>query len=280
MDAVEHNARLRDRLAFFEIGPVFWPVKGQTLPDEPLKLAIVMTGQRLSRSWDRHENILLDFFDLKGVVETLLDELHVPMPVYLPGEQPSFHPGKCAVITVGERVLGVFGELHPLVKAHYDFGPAPVLAVDIDLAEVLATIPNQYDVTPVPAYPPVLEDIALIIDETVPAETVASLIRQTGGKLLSDVRLFDVFRGERIGSGKKSLAYSLTYQAFDRTLTDGESAQIRNRIVRRLLESVGHPVRRLTRTAIGPVRLTGLRRGELRDLTREELGTLLDAARL
>ncbi len=87
LDAVEHNARLRERLAFFEIGPVFWPAAGQTLPDEPLHLAVVMTGQRLAQSWDRHESQTLDFYDMKGIVEALLDELHLPMPEYAPGEQ-------------------------------------------------------------------------------------------------------------------------------------------------------------------------------------------------
>ena len=243
LDAVERNARLRERLAFFEIGQVFWPVEGQTLPDEPLHLAIVMTGQRLAPAWDRHESQTIDFFDLKGVVEALLEEIHLPMPEYAPAEQHSFHPGKCAAIMAGGRVLGVYGELHPLVKAHYDFGPAPVQAADIDLGKLLALIPTQFDIEPVSTYPPVLEDIAVVVDETVSAEKVASLIRQAGGKLLKVVRQFDVFRGEQVGTGKKSLAYSLTYQAADRTLTDVESAQVRNRIVRRLEQELDAKLR-------------------------------------
>jgi len=243
LDAVERNSRLRERLAFFEIGPVFWPTTGEVLPYEPLKLAVVLTGQRLARTWDRHENVTMDFFDLKGVVEALLDELHVSMPEYLPGENSSFHPGKCAAISVGSQVLGILGELHPLVKARYDFGAAPVLAAEIDLAALLRQIPSQFDGESVPAYPPVLEDIAVVVDEAVAAERVAALIRQTGGKLLRAVTLFDVFRGEQIGAGKKSLAYSLTYQAADRTLTDGESAQIRNRIVRRLEQELAARLR-------------------------------------
>jgi phenylalanyl-tRNA synthetase beta chain len=87
---------------------------------------------------------------------------------------------------------------------------------------------------PVPAFPPVLEDIAVIVDETLPAGEIETAIRQAGGQTLAAVRLFDIYRGEQIGAGKKSLAYSLTYQAFDRTLTDQDAAQIRQRIVRRL----------------------------------------------
>jgi len=96
---------------------------------------------------------------------------------------------------------------------------------------------------PVPVFPPILEDIAIVVDEDLPAERVLSLIRQVGGKLLSGVRLFDIFRGEQIGAGKKSLAYSLTYQAPDRTLTDTEAAQVRQRIVRRLEQEFGAKLR-------------------------------------
>jgi phenylalanyl-tRNA synthetase beta chain len=95
----------------------------------------------------------------------------------------------------------------------------------------------------VPAYPPVLEDIAVIVDEEISAERVESCIRAAGGKTLQSVRLFDVYRGEQIGSGKKSLAYSLTYQAPDRTLTDQEAAQMRLRIVRRLEQELGAKLR-------------------------------------
>ncbi len=111
------------------------------------------------------------------------------------------------------------------------------------LANCWRLIPTHFDIEPVPAYPLVLEDIAVVVDEAIPAEKVASLIRQSGGKLLKSVRLFDVFRGDQVGAGKKSLAYSLTYQAADRTLTDVESTQVRNRIVRRLEQDLGAKLR-------------------------------------
>lgn len=243
IDAAERNSRLRSRIALFEIGPVFWPVEGRDLPDEILKLAIVMTGERLAPAWDRKENPLIDFYDLKGIIEALLEQLHVAMPVYLPAEVPTFHPGKCATISVANRVLGVFGEVHPLVKAHYDFGSAPLVAADLDLAEILALIPPHYSMEPVPTYPPVLEDIAVVVDDEIPVESVISMIRQAGGRLLRKVSLFDVYRGNQIGAGKKSLAFNLTYQSTDRTLTDGEIAQVRIRIVRRLEQELGAKLR-------------------------------------
>ena len=103
--------------------------------------------------------------------------------------------------------------------------------------------PLGFDSRPVPEFPPVLEDIAVIVDEALPADRVETLIRQTGGKTLADVRLFDVFRGEQIGAGKKSLAYSLTYQSFDKTLTDADAAQVRNKIVKRLEQEFGAKLR-------------------------------------
>ncbi len=117
-----------------------------------------------------------------------------------------------------------------------------VLVADFDL-EVLRSIAPHYEAKAVPEFPPILEDIAVIVDESVPASQVEGLIRQTGGKAVSSVRLFDVYRGDQIGPGKKSLAYSLAYQAPDKTLTDAEAASVRNKIVRRLEQEVGAKLR-------------------------------------
>ncbi len=243
LDSLEHNARLRDRLAFFETGPVFWNKPGQDLPDELPRLALGMTGLRLPPAWDTPSTARMDFYDLKGVVENLLDGLHLAGAVYRPASSPSFHPGKCAEVVLDGQVLGVMGELHPLVKANYDFGDAPVLAAEFDLALILSRLDWLYKITSTPVYPPVLEDIAVIVDESTPAAQVEAAIRQAGGKLLTGVRLFDIFRGAQIGAGKKSLAYSLTYQASDRTLTDSEAAQLRQRIIRRLEQGLGARLR-------------------------------------
>jgi phenylalanyl-tRNA synthetase beta chain len=119
----------------------------------------------------------------------------------------------------------------------------PLLAGDFDLTAIIKTIPACFEMQPVPPYPPVLEDLAVVVDENLPAEQVASLMRQAGGNRVVDIRLFDVYRGEQIGSGKKSLAYSLTYQAPDRTLTDKDVAKIRNKIARRLEREFGAYIR-------------------------------------
>lgn len=244
MDVVERNARLQERIALFEIGPVFLPKGRGRLPAEPLRLAIVLTGRRTIPSWkDPGEAQIYDFYDLKGVIDAFFNGLHLGKPRYEPFQCPTYHPGKCAQVFLGEQPLGILGELHPLVHQNYDLREPPVLAAIFDWEAILKLVPEGYQVAPVPVYPPVLEDIALIVDETVPADRVEGLIWEAGGCDLAAVRLFDVYRGAQIGAGKKSLAYSLTYQAQDRTLTDEEVARIRQRIVRRLEKELGARLR-------------------------------------
>ncbi|MEJ5201784.1 MAG: hypothetical protein WHV66_06075, partial [Anaerolineales bacterium] len=243
LEVAERNSRLSDRLALFEIGPVFLPVAEKALPVEQARLAIVLSGERSPAAWDRSAGEPYDFYDLKGILEALFDALHINPIEYLPIEHSYYHPGKCARICAGEATFGVFGELHPLVKERYEFGSAPVLAAELDLSSILDLMPERYETRAVPVFPPVLEDIAVVVDENVPAERVRAVIQQAGGKLLTEIRLFDIFRGSQIGAGKKSMAYSLTYQAPDRTMTDQEAAQVRQRIIRRLEQELGAKIR-------------------------------------
>ena len=240
LESVEKNARA-ESIAMFELGPIFEP-NNDGLPNEPSKLALVMTGARIATAWDVKDSPLIDFFDMKGRIELLLSGLHYTEVSYAPTDSVNYlHPGKAAEVKVNGQVIGVFGELHPLVKEKYEVGDAPVIVAEFDLEKLRALNPT-YNVVPVSEFPPVYEDIAVIVDESVPAARVEALIRQTGGKTVTDVRLFDVYRGEQIGAGKKSLAYSLTYQS-DKTMTDAEAATIRNKIVKRLEHEVGAKLR-------------------------------------
>ena len=243
MEVVERNARIRARMALFEIGPVFIASEEGDLPDEPQRLAIVLTGPRSLPGWQPADTAAMDFYDLKGILAALLEALHIEAVRYESAGHPSFHPGKQAKVQAGEREIGVFGELHPVIRQNYDLPGSPLLAAELDLDVLLPLIPERYISQPVPAYPPVLEDLALVVDETLPAERVAEVIRQAGGKIVTGVRLFDVYRGEKIGAGKKSLAYSLTYQAPNKTLTDRDVAGIRTRILRRLEQELGAALR-------------------------------------
>jgi phenylalanyl-tRNA synthetase beta chain len=240
LEGAEKNARA-ESISMFEIGSIFEPIKNE-LPREPRKLAIVMTGLRNATAWDVKDSKPLDFFDMKGRIELLLSGLRYTNVSYSATDSVNYlHPGKAADIKVNGQTVGVLGELHPLMKEKYEFGNAPVVVAEFDL-EALRKASPTYGITPVADVPPVLEDIAVIVDESVPAERIASLIKQTGGKTVTNVRLFDLYRDEKIGTGKKSLAYSLTYQS-DKTMTDADAAAIRTKIVKRLEHEVSAKLR-------------------------------------
>ena len=243
LEIIERNARLQEHIAIYEIGPVFLSSEAGDLPDELPRLGIAITGPRALRSWQGADLQAMDFYDLKGILEALFAGLKLPAARFEAWQNPTYHPGKCARVLIGERQVGVLGELHPLVRERYDLPETPLLAADLDLAVLIEAAPTRYEVQPVPAYPPVLEDLAVIVDEDIPAERVAEVIEQAGGSTLQGLKLFDVYRGEQIGAGKKSLAYSLTYQSPERTLTDSQVGKIRRRIVRRLEQEMGARLR-------------------------------------
>jgi phenylalanyl-tRNA synthetase beta chain len=239
LEVAEQNAR-HPSIAMFEVGPVFEP-NGSELPREPRKMALVMSGARIAPAWDVKDAPALDFFDMKGRIELLLAGLRCTDVVYAETRADHLHPGKSAEVKVDGLVIGVFGELHPLAKENYDFQDAPVIVAEFDLDSMRALSP-MYGITAVAETPPIFEDIAIIVDENLAASQIEALIRQTGGKIVTDVRLFDLYRDEKIGAGKKSLAYSLTYQS-DKTMTDAEAAAIRTRIVKRLEQEFGAKLR-------------------------------------
>ena len=244
LGVVEKNYRNRDRVALFELGPEFIPIsEGKDQVDERLKLGLILTGARTHQSWQDTEQEEMDYFDLKGLLEELFDALHVGDVSFSPGQGPSFHPGKCAKMEKGKEIIGLMGEINPLVKLNYKLPDSPLIAAILDVDSLLAEVDDLYNVEPIPEQPPVLEDLALVVDENVPAQAVQALIEQTGGKILAEVRLFDLYRGDQLGEGKKSLAYSLVYQHPDKTLTDKEVLAIRNKIVKRLEKELGAQLR-------------------------------------
>jgi phenylalanyl-tRNA synthetase beta chain len=205
-----------------------------------------MTGPREELSWRPADTTPVDFFDLKGGLESLLAGLHVENLIIEPAHGRAYHPGRVAALKVNGDTVGLFGQLHPLLAEAYELQidpDQPVLAADFDLDLLLAQVPDGHVVRSIPRFPPVQQDIAVIVDEAVPADQVQALITQTGQPLLTRVRLFDVYRGEQIGPGKKSLAYSLTFQSETSTLTDKVVARQQQNIVKRLEHEFGAKLR-------------------------------------
>jgi phenylalanyl-tRNA synthetase beta chain len=240
LEAAAANLRHAAEVRLFEVGPVYLDHPGEKLPDEPRRLALVLTGRRRPDFWgdsaagDTTGGQPLDFSDLKGVIESLADDLHLPNVSYLPSAAPYLHPGRAAELCVGDRLIGHFGQLHPRVAEAYELGGRAVLAGDLDLEALQAAAPPRFAYTPVPRFPAALRDIAVVVEEVVTAERVSQEIRTAGGELLRHVRLFDLYRGDSIAPGTKSLAYALTYQAADRTLTDKEVDKAHKKIEDRL----------------------------------------------
>jgi phenylalanyl-tRNA synthetase beta chain len=251
LDTLARNLRHQDRdVALFELGTCFLP-RQASLPEERKVLAVACGQYRHGPTWGSREEV--DFFQFKGLAEELLARLGIAGVTYQPAAYPVFHPGRCAVVAVREMVskgkrespalpVGIMGEVHPTVRQRFELGERVwLLALDLERLLPLASDERQH--VPLSKFPPVVQDIAVVVDAGVPAARVAETVRQAAGGILADLQLFDVYQGEPIPAGKKSLAYSLTYLAPDRTLTDEEVARTRERIVQRLAKELGATLR-------------------------------------
>lgn len=238
--ALVADLRERPRVALFEVGRVFHKVADAVLPAEPRRLAIVMAGQREPTSWQTAADGLIDFFDIKGVVETLLERLRLTAPIsFAPSDDPRLHPGRSAVVqTADGRQLGVLGELHPEVRERLGLAinRATVAEFDLDALLALSSGPAYRSISRQPA---VYQDIAVIAPVSQAAEPVRRLIRETAGPMLESLDLFDVYTGAPIPEGQRSLAFRMHFRATDRTLTDADINKIRDKISRRLQHELG-----------------------------------------
>ncbi|BCV22007.1 phenylalanine--tRNA ligase subunit beta [Moorella sp. Hama-1] len=227
-------------VAIYEMGRVFIPTAAP-LPDEPLRLGGLVMGTT-GRGWSWPAGAM-DFYYLKGIVENILARLRVADVSWTAADTyPFLHPGRAAVIRAGQTVLGYLGELHPNVLAAADLPErACVFELDWEAAGDLARNNPSYE--PLPRFPAVDRDLAVVVPAATPAATVAGVIRAAGGELLQAVTLFDVYQGSPIPAGYKSLAYSLRYQLPGRTLTDAEVNAAQERIQGALKERLGATLR-------------------------------------
>jgi phenylalanyl-tRNA synthetase beta chain len=241
LDAARHNsARGTTDLALFEAGTVYLDEGGE-LPHEHRALGGVLTGRLHPQTWGTAEPPRAGFFAAKGMLGAALHAVRVPWEVE-PATEPFLHPGRTARVLAGGEDVGWIGELHPLVARAWDLDHGAAL-FEVDLDRVLAhadAVPRYVDLT---SFPELRMDLSLTLGEDVPAATVLASIREAGGELLAGVRVFDLYRGEQVGEGRKSLALALAFRAGDRTLTDEDVAPLRERIVAALRDGLGGELR-------------------------------------
>ena len=177
----------------------------------------------------------LDFFDAKGVIEELGERLAIDF-AYAPHEEHGLQAGRCARLSVGGAPVGVLGEVHPDTLEAFGV-ERPVALFELDLAALLDAMPERRGAAPVPRFPAVEQDLALVVDEDVAAGELQSRIEQS--RLVAEARVFDVYRGEQLPAGKKSIAFAIRYQALDRTLTTEDANREQGRLVNRLARELG-----------------------------------------
>ncbi|MEE0026245.1 MAG: phenylalanine--tRNA ligase subunit beta [Atopobiaceae bacterium] len=229
----------------YEIGRVLFGRANKSLPDEQTYVAGVLSGAWGDDAWNR-KYPAFDFFDAKGIVEELLDALRIQkvrFRVPEPEKSAWMQPGLAAEVVAKGTVLGWVGNIHP--KTLHLFGiDEPVIAFELSLEALLRLAQDQLPYQDVPTLPGVDVDLALVVDEDFSYEQLVQRISSAGGKLLRDVRLFDVYRDPvRVGVGKKSMAFSLTYRADDHTLTSEEVDKVHSRLLAKVLKSTGGEVR-------------------------------------
>ena len=231
MDILSKNYNNRNgAVSLYEIGNEYIPVEGELLPDEVPNLVLGMYGD------DK------DFFTLKGVVENLLDTLAIrEYDVDAKSDDPTFHPGRCAVLSKDGEEFGIIGEVHPLVCANYGINTR-VYVGKLKLRKLFAMMDTQRSYVPMPKFPASTRDLALLCDDALPVMTMEKAIKAAAGKILEKIELFDVYKGSQIAQGKKSVAFNISMRASDRTLTDEEVNGAMSKILK-ALEELGAQIR-------------------------------------
>lgn len=232
LDILSRNYNYRNPSAkLFEIGKVFIPSDDKKLPDEPYKITMGMYGNNA------------DFFDIKGICEELFAGLNVQNVKYTAvNDNPTFHPGRCAKIMAGGKTLGIIGEIHPAVCRKYGLETS-VYVGELDFENIFLNIKTDIKFKELPKYPAVTRDIAMLVDKTVPVADIEEIVKKASGKLLESISLFDVYEGEQIPEGKKSVAYNAVYRASDRSLTGDEVQKVFDKAVKNLEHQLGAQLR-------------------------------------
>lgn len=231
LDTLARNYNNRNgAVALFELASEYYPVEGQELPDEKTKLIAGLYGDDC------------DFFTAKGMVEQLLDTLFISNYEFeSSSDEYAYHPGRCAHIMIDDTVIGVIGEIHPKVAENYGINER-ILCFTLDVDSLFAHTQTNATYTPLPKFPAVTRDLALICDETIPVRVLEKAITKGAGNLLETIQLFDVYQGEQIESGKKSVAFNIVLRSAENTLAEEQVNSTMKKVMKEL-EKVGASLR-------------------------------------
>ncbi|MFB3165693.1 phenylalanine--tRNA ligase subunit beta [Neobacillus sp. 179-C4.2 HS] len=242
LEVVKYNsARQNDSLAVYETGAVFLANGNEVLPEEQEHLAGAITGLWHSHSW-QGEKKAVDFYVLKGILEGLFAKLGLTESVtYVQAKVDNMHPGRTAEIHLNGERIGFVGQVHPTMQKELDLKDTYVFELSLKAVLEEATAALRYEA--IPRFPSITRDIALVVDKETVSGVLKDVIQQAGGKLLKEVSVFDLYEGERMEEGKKSIAYSLKYMDPERTLTDEEVTKVHTQVLEALKTQAGAVLR-------------------------------------
>ncbi len=234
MEVVARNINFSNEdVRLFEMATTYIPNEGDNvLPDENKVITLAAYGKEE------------DFYSLKGVIENILESAGIEKAKFVAfSEDKAYHPGRCAkIFTADGKELGIFGQIHPLTAKNYDVN-TPVYAAELSFDAIFAASDMTIDYKPLPKFPAVYRDFSFVCDEDIEVGTIEEVMAKAAGKLCEDVKLFDIFRGEKLGTGKKSVAFRVTLRASDRTLTVEEVDKVSGKILKDLSFKLGLNIR-------------------------------------
>ena len=231
MDVLARNENFKtEKARLFEIGKIYLPKEDELLPEEKHVLTLGMYGD-------------CDFYDLKGAIELVLDNLGIAKFTVMPDtENPTFHPGRCACLTVAGKVVGTFGQVHPVVCENYDMSNE-VYVAELDFDALISAANTEKTYKKLPKFPSTQRDLALIADDSILAAQIEEIIKKKSGNIFESLTLFDVYKGKQVEEGKKSMAYSVVFRTEEKTLTDEDVNPVIESILSELSKKLGVTLR-------------------------------------
>jgi phenylalanyl-tRNA synthetase beta chain len=237
-----NTKRRQPDISVYEIARVYWPKCEGALPEEPLHLGVGLMGRQREIGWNQSREEV-DFYDAKGIVELIFERFHLPEIELKPSVQPFFHPGQSADVYVNGKMVGFFGQIHPNIGELYELNKKAFI-IELDLSsldELRKTDTVVFE--PLPKFPAVQRDLALVVSTQVTAQEIIAKIREIVGDLVEKVDLFDVYQGEQVQKGMRSMAFSITYRSKERTLNDNEVNDVQQKLLTKLHQEYGAMMR-------------------------------------